>query len=93
MSSHVGCTFNFAKGTLDKDRQRHFAYDAQTNAVATKPTAVKIGSTKLEFYWTDGTPAKGEKKGVASTLVIKDSKVCIVQDWSIVLESSRHYKM
>lgn len=54
--------------------------------VSSKPKSVKTeGGAELQFTYTAGVPASGNKEGTASVLVIKDPGVAISKDWAIVL--------
>ncbi|KAM6502966.1 glycoside hydrolase family 31 protein [Amanita muscaria] len=53
-----------------------------------KPTSVKVEETGAELDWTYDVGVAADEKGkegIASLLVIKDPKVPVAKDWSIVL--------
>jgi alpha 1,3-glucosidase len=53
-----------------------------------KPKSVRIdgGDQELIWEWIDGVSAGDKKEGESSVLVVRDPKVLIVKDWSIVIE-------
>ncbi len=53
-----------------------------------KPKSVKIEGTSqiLVWDWVDGVTAGEKKEGPSSLLVVKDPKVLVVKDWSIIIE-------
>ncbi|KAF9529796.1 glycoside hydrolase family 31 protein [Crepidotus variabilis] len=56
--------------------------------LGTKPSSVKVeGSEKeLQWEWTAGVGAGDRKEGQASLLTIKDPKVLITKDWTLVIQ-------
>jgi len=52
-----------------------------------KPTSVKVDGSDmlLKWEWTPGVSASGKKEGRASVLLIKDPKVMITKEWTIVI--------
>jgi alpha 1,3-glucosidase len=54
--------------------------------VGTKPTSVKLeGGPALEFEYVSGVPSGGKKEGPAGYVVVKDPKVLIKDDWTILI--------
>lgn len=53
-----------------------------------KPKSVKVEgeSGELVWEWIDGVAAGEKKEGPSSLLIVKDPKVLVVKDWSIVVE-------
>lgn len=53
-----------------------------------KPKSVKVEGTKedLIWDWVDGVTAGEKKEGPSSLLIVKDPKVLVVKDWSIIVE-------
>ncbi|CAK5281912.1 unnamed protein product [Mycena citricolor] len=55
--------------------------------VASKPASVRVeGGGDLVWEYSAGVSASGKGEGVASVLVIKDPKVLVSEDWSIVIQ-------
>ena len=52
-----------------------------------KPTSVKVDGSDmiLKWEWTPGVSASGKKEGSASVLVVKDPKLLITKEWTIVI--------
>ncbi|KAF9446144.1 glycoside hydrolase family 31 protein, partial [Macrolepiota fuliginosa MF-IS2] len=53
-----------------------------------KPKSVKVEgeSKELVWEWSDGVTAGERREGPSSLLIIKDPKVLVTKDWSIVVE-------
>ncbi|EKM81226.1 hypothetical protein AGABI1DRAFT_72105 [Agaricus bisporus var. burnettii JB137-S8] len=53
-----------------------------------KPKSVKVDGDdgELIWEWIDGVSAGDKKEGESSVLIVRDPKVLIVKDWSIVIE-------
>lgn len=53
-----------------------------------KPKSIKIEgeSKELVWEWLDGIAASEKKEGESSILIVKDPKVLVTKDWSIVIE-------
>jgi len=56
--------------------------------LSSKPTSVKVEGSEVElkWEWMPGVGADGKKEGTASVLTIKDPKVLITKDWTIVIQ-------
>lgn len=54
-----------------------------------EPTSVKVegrDGVALKWEWQPGVGADGKKEGTASVLTIKDPKVLITKDWTVVIQ-------
>ena len=55
--------------------------------LAGEPTSVRIeGGKELVWNYTPGVGAAEKKEGTASLLAVKDPKVLVTQDWTVVIE-------
>jgi len=53
-----------------------------------KPTSVKVEGkdVPLKWEWMPGVSADGKKEGTASVLKIKDPKLLVTEDWTLVIQ-------
>jgi len=56
--------------------------------LSSKPTSVKVegSDVALKWEWISGVGADGRKEGTASVLTIKDPKLLITKDWTLVIQ-------
>ena len=55
--------------------------------LSSKPISVKLeGGNELRWDFNDGVSASGKTEGISSVLTIKDPKLLVTKDWTVVVQ-------